>query len=299
MKFILPFLLLVAGFTACAPADEPTTSQPVTSQPATSQSERIISLGGTLTELLFDLGYGDQLVGVDVTSSYPSEVSKVPKLGHVSKLNVEGLLALRPTLVFVDADQQENAALTTLASAGIKVVHVPSQPTLDNAARAARFLAYHLDIPSVKVEKYTAKILADSLALAQTLAAETDEKPRVLFIYARGAKQLMVAGAETEASAMIELAGGENAITSFADFKPLTPEALVEAAPEVILMFASGLASLDGKAGLSNIPGISQTPAFKNDRIVAMDGHYLLGFGPRAAQAANDLAIALYPAQTK
>lgn len=297
MKFILPILFLFAGLTACTPADQ--TAEQVPEKDTEETAERIVSLSGTLTELLYDLGFEDQLVGVDVTSTYPPAVNTVPKLGHVNKLNVEALLELRPTLIFVDADRSETPALITLTAAGIKVVAVPSEPTLDNAARAAKVLGKHLQLSAEKVADYAAGIKIDSEVLAETLAGAVGDKPRVLFIYARGAKQLMVAGADTEAAAMIELAGGQNAITSFTDFKPLTPEALVEAAPEVILMFESGLKSLDGKAGLANVPGIGQTPAFKNDRIVAMDGHYLLGFGPRAARAANDLAQALYPVQTK
>ena len=100
----------------------------------------------------------------------------------------------------------------------------------------------------------------------------------------------MVGGTQTSASAIIEKAGGVNAIQSFDNFQALTPEALLEAAPDVILMFTSGLASLDGKEGLKQIPGMSQTPAFQNDRIVAMDGHYLTAFGPRAGKAAIELA---------
>ncbi|MFT5999293.1 MAG: iron complex transport system substrate-binding protein [Neolewinella sp.] len=294
MKTIFPvLLLLLAGFSACAPADKAAT------EATADDSERIVSLSGTLTEIIYDLGFGGQLVGVDVTSTYPPEVSTVAKLGHVSQLNVEVLLELRPTLILVDADQREKPALSTLADAGIKIVSVPSHPTLDNAALTANFLEKHLDIESKKLASYTTAIETDSRDLTTSLANRSGPKPSVLFIYARGARQLMVAGADTEAAAMIALAGGENAITSFSDFKPLTPEALVEAAPDVILMFESGLQSLDGKAGLANIPGIAQTPAYKNDRVVAMDGHYLLGFGPRAARAASDLANHLYPTRTK
>jgi iron complex transport system substrate-binding protein len=297
MKLLLPLLLLFVGLNACAPADQP--ANETSPAAATPTAERIISLDGTLTELLFDLGYGDQLVGVDVTSSYPPAVNEVPKLGHVSKLNVEAILQLKPSLIFVNADAKDKPALQTLADANITIVPIPSKTSLDNAAHAARLLGKQLGTPEARLADYAQQIAADSLTLTKTLAQASGEKPRVLFIYARGAKQLMVAGAETEAAAMIDLAGGVNAITSFTDFKPLTPEALVEAAPEVILMFESGLASLDGKDGLANIPGISQTPAFKNDRVIAMDGHYLLGFGPRAGQAANELAKALYPVQTK
>ncbi|SER34291.1 heme/hemin ABC transporter substrate-binding protein [Neolewinella agarilytica] len=291
MKFLPILFLLFAGLSACSPAAE---SAAADSEPGTSDTHRIVSLSGTLTELLYDLDFGDQLVGVDVTSTYPSAVNDVPKLGHVSQLNVEGLLALHPTLVFVAEEAKDKPALKTLADAGVTVVPVTMYPTLDNAARAATVLARHLSIDEQKIAEYTAGIEKDKRELEEKLAANEGERPRVLFIYARGARQLMVAGTDTEAAAIIELAGGENAIQSFSDFKPLTPEALVEAAPEFILMFTSGLASLDGKAGLANIPGISQTPAFQHDQIIAMDGHYLLGFGPRAAQAAGELAGKLH-----
>lgn len=104
----------------------------------------------------------------------------------------------------------------------------------------------------------------------------------------------MVGGTTTSANDMIEMVGGQNAITSFEDFAALTPEALLEAAPDVILMFESGLASLDGLEGLGQIPGMAEVPAYKNGRVITMDGHYLLGFGPRAAQAALELATQLH-----
>lgn len=295
MRLFISLLLACGVLAACQPADNIATT---IAQEATPTKARIVSLSGTLTELLYDLDYGDQIVGVDVTSTFPSAAASLPKLGHVRQLNVEGVLELQPTLIFIDADVADNAAIRTLGEAGIEIVPVPSTPTLDNAAKAAEVIGEHLVISDKFLADYQDKIHKDSLALAEVLSATTST-PRTLFIYARGAKQLMVAGADTEASAMIELAGGTNAITSFKDFKPLTPESLVEAAPDVILMFTSGLASLDGKAGLANIPGIDQTPAYKNDRIIAMDGHYLLGFGPRAAKAAKELARSLHNNTTK
>lgn len=296
MKFFPAYtFLLLLLLLGCGPAERSTDTTETSGQ----ATHRIISLNGTLTELLYDLGYGDQVVGVDVTSSYPPAVAEVPKLGHISQLNVEGLLALQPTLVFVDAEAEDKPALKTLADAGVTIVPVAKEARLDNAVRAAKTLADHLPVAPEAIADYAASLDAGRSSLAATLAGSGPAKPRVLFLYARGAGRLMVAGTGTEAAAMIELAGGENAIQSFADFKPLTPEALVEAAPEVILMFTSGLASLDGRAGLAGIPGIRETPAFRQDRIIAMDGHYLLGFGPRAVEAANELATKIHQPATK
>jgi iron complex transport system substrate-binding protein len=275
---------------------EASSAPAATNAPAPAQ--RIISLNGTLTEILYELGYGKQLVGVDVTSTYPDAASQLPKLGHISQLNIEGLLQLAPDLVFVAADELQQAGLDPLRKAGIEIAAIELTPTLDNALGAARQLREYLGFPEERLAELASRLERDRAelrAVRSELAAE--DAPRVLFLYARGAGRLLVAGEETDADRMIELAGGRNAVTTFADFAALTPEALVAAAPDVILMFTSGLASLDGIAGLSQIPGIAETPAYRNERVIAMDGHYLLSFGPRTAQAAADLARRLYPAE--
>jgi len=257
--------------------------------------ERIVSLNGTMTELLFQLGYGAQIVGVDITSTYPGEeLGGIPRLGHISQLNVEALLELAPELVVVSAADADKPGLTKLREAGIEVAPIELTNTLDNALNAAEALGTVLPVSEQQLSTLKQQMQGDQETLAGTLAGVGQTaKPKVLFIHARGPGRLLVAGYDTGAARMIEYAGGENAITTFADFEALTPESLVAAAPDAILMFTSGLASLDGTSGLGQIPGIKQTPAFQNNKVIAMDGHYLLSFGPRAAQAANDLARSL------
>lgn len=294
MKNILPLLLLVlsAVLPGCSSSHgEMGASKQVVD---TAADKRIISLSGLLTEVLYELGYGPQLVGVDVTSTYPASTDAIPKLGHISQLNAEAVLQLQPDVIFVEAAAAANQpVLDQLRQSGIAVLAVPTAYTLTNSVAAARVMAGALGSGSGKVVALQQKIMQDSTALQSTLAMY-DIQPRVLFIYARGAGRLSVAGLNTSAAAIIAAAGGENAISTFEGFQVLTPEALVEAAPDVILMFSSGLASLDGATGLAQIPGMRETPAYRNDHIVAMDGHYLTAFGPRAAQAARELAIAIH-----
>jgi len=282
---LLVLLGLLMSFTACQPNE--TTSE---TEAAAETEKRIISLSGFLTEVLYELDYGEQIVGRDVTTAYPAAAKDIPNLGHISQLNAEAILELQPDLIFLEESQQEQTTvLQQLENAGLEIIAVPTTFHLNNAVQAARKMANHLDIDESKLEAMAQKIEQDSLQLVEQ-RAEYSNTPNVLFIYARGAGRLMVGGQNTSAAAMIEKAGGQNAIQSFDDFRALTPEALLEAAPDVILVFETGLASLDGKEGLAQITGIPQTPAFQNDRIVAMDGHYLTAFGPRAAQAALELA---------
>jgi len=287
---LLFILSLLIGFTACQPNETTTESEAA----AETEAQRIVSLSGFLTEVLYELGYGDQIVGRDVTSAYPAAAKDIPDLGHISQLNAEAILALQPDVIFLEESQQEQTTvLQQLENAGLQIVTIPTSFHLNNAVLAAQKMADHLNVEQSQLEAMAQRIEQDSLQLVEQRAAY-DTQPKVLFIYARGAGRLMVGGTNTSAAAMIEKAGGQNAIQSFEDFRALTPEALLEAAPDVILLFETGLASLDGKEGLAQITGIPQTPAYQNDRIVAMDGHLLTAFGPRAGQAALELADSIH-----
>ncbi len=251
--------------------------------------QRIVSLSGAITETLFTLGHGDKIIGVDITSTYPSETNTLTKLGHVRQLNAEGVLGLQPDLIIMENSDNNSAAIKQLEQSGIPILYLEKPNNLDAPLQMARRIAQKLGDPKAKLSALEQKIQQEKQQL-QALLAQHTERPKVLFIYARGKGNLMVAGKNTSAEAMINAAGGQNAMIEFEDFKSLSVEGLIKAQPEVILMFESGLQSLDGADELLKIPGISQTPAGQNRRIIAMDGHYLLGFGPRSAQAALELA---------
>ena len=296
MKNILWTLLAVILLSSCSNQPEADT---ITAAAVTSEKEekvnRIISLNGTITELIYELGLESELVGVDRTSVYPTTATKLPNLGHMRQLNAEAILALKPTAILVDEENQDNAVLKQMAEAGITIKGIAVPQTLTGVLDVAEQLSTVLE-----KEFDTAKLaekVQDNETKLKAFLAEKEEKPKVLFIYARGANMTMVAGKNTFAEKMIELAGGTHIMHEFESFKPLTPEALLAQQPEVILMFDSGLASLTNEEenktaidGLLAIQGMAETPAGKNKRVIAMDGLYLSGFGPRASEAALELA---------
>jgi len=288
MKYIIKVVFFIGASLLAFSCQQGT---PNLSEKTPEQTPRLISLSGFLTEVLVELGHGNQLIGRDVTSTYPKTLVKnIPNLGHVTQLNAEAILALQPTIIFVEKKQmKQSEVFEQIKNAGIKMVVVPTSTHLNNSVNAANVIEKHLPSDESKIQSLAQNIESDSLALIALLSKFSDQ-PKVLFIYARGAGSLMVGGRNTAAAAIIKKAGGKNAVESFENFRALTAEALVEAAPDVILMFESGLASLDGKKGLEQITGIPQTPAFKNNRIIAMDGHYLTAFGIRAGKAALELA---------
>jgi len=245
---------------------------------------RLVSLSGTISEIVCALGKQSQLVGVDVTSTYPAALEKLPKVGHSRNISAEGVLALTPTLVVGTTESLKPEVAEQLKAAGVKVQLFKQEYSVAGTAKLVNEVAAAFGA-SAQAPAVIKQLNADLAKVKKPATA-----PKVLFIYARGSGTMMVAGTGTQAAKIIELAGGKNAVTDFADFKPLTAEALVTANPDVLLLFDSGLASLGGKAGLLQVPGIAQTTAGKTGRVIEMDGQLLTGFGPRLGQATAELA---------
>lgn len=261
-------LALLIGWTAARAAPAP----------------RIVSLSGTISEIVCALGRQGQLVGVDVTSTYPEALTRLPKVGHTRNISAEGVLALSPTLVVGTTESLKPEVAAQLKAAGVPVQLFKQEYSVAGTKNLVQAVAAAFGA-TAQVPAVLKKLDTDLAAVRKPTAA-----PKVLFIYARGAGTLMVAGQGTSAEKIIQLAGGQNAAQGFADFKPLTAEALVAANPDVLLLFDSGLASLGGKAGLLQIPGVAQTTAGRTGRVIEMDGQLLTGFGPRLGQATAELS---------
>jgi iron complex transport system substrate-binding protein len=261
--------------------------------PVHAASERIVSVGGSTTEIVFALGAGDRLAGADTTSIYPAAADALPDVGYVRQLSAEGLLSLSPDLVLAGAEAGPGTALAQVQAAGVRVVKLKEgyTPADVEAHVEAVGAALHREAEAAALNQAFRqdidRILAD--------VAKLDGKPRVLFLLQAGRGGLLVAGHETAAHAMIELAGGTNAVTGFSGYKPFSPEAAAEAAPDVLLVTDQTIEMIGGADRLLADPALAATPAGKAKRIVSMDALYLAGFGPRLAHAVRDLAAALHP----
>lgn len=249
---------------------------------------RVISLNGSITETLFMLGWGDRLIGVDVTSTYPVVVTKLPVLGHVRSIQMESVLALKPTHIFLVKNEVKPEFISQWKNAGIAVIEITKEYSIEGSKNSISEIAKALN------QEEEAKELIADIELQYQALKDTMTDERVLFIYARGGGNLMVSGMNTPVANMIHLAGAKNAITEFEDYKPLSIEYLVKSNPKAIVMFDTGLAAVGGVDGLGKIPGIAETDAYKKKRIISMDGQLLSGFGPRVVQGVSELRMKLF-----
>lgn len=246
-------------------------------------AERIISLGGDVTEIVYALDAQRQLVAKDSTSTWPAAAQSLPDVGYLRQLNAEGILSLRPTLVLASAQAQPSLVLQKVQESRVKVVNIPGG--YDMAA----------------IDKKIA-VVADALgkqAQGDALRHAVDEQiarlpsqplnKRVLFILSHGGMNTLVAGKQTAADGAIQAAGLQNAMQDFDHYRSMSQEGVIASLPDLVVISADGLKGMGGEAGLWKLPGLAQTPAGRHKQVLVIDDMALLGFGPRTPQAVSQL----------
>jgi iron complex transport system substrate-binding protein len=259
---------------------------------------RIVSLNGDLTETIYALGLGGNLVGVDTSATFPAAAARVTSIGYQRQLSAEGILALRPTVVIGSTLAGPAPVIAQLKAAGVPTVIIPEDDRLTAPMSKIRSVARILGVPQrgrALADRTQRQIRAQSLTAAR--AARGVARPRVAFLYLRGSRVQMIGGTGTRSNIIIRLARGidAGAETGVSGYRQLTPESLIASRPEVLVVPAAGLESVGGIDGLLRIPGVAQTPAGRDRRVVAFDDQLLLGLGPRTGSAIRKLAAGLYP----
>lgn len=269
-------------------------ARPLRAAPA----RRIVSVGGAITETLYLLGAQDEIVGVDTTSLYPDVARTLPSVGYARTLSAEGVLSLAPTLLLATEEAGPPAVLRQLEAARIELQVLDAAHSIEGVfARTTRLaeLCGRADAGRTLL----ARLQAEWAGARERVAALQPAEPlRVMFLMGQSVNQLRVAGQRTGADALIGYAGARNAFTGFDGYKPLTPEAAVAAAPDVVIATDAGIAAIGGPAQLLRAPGLAQTPAGRAQRVVGIDILLALGYGPRLPLAVRTLAEALYKPRT-
>jgi iron complex transport system substrate-binding protein len=268
-------------------------------QAAAAGGQRLVCIGGALTEAVYALGAQAQLVGVDTTSLFPASARELPSVGYARALSAEGVLSLRPGLVLAGAEAGPPAVLRQLQAAGLRLEVMQWPYSLAGVEGMVQGVGTLLGRPAalgsllstLREQAQAAQKAVQSVR--EEAAREGRPAPRLLFVLSHSMAQLRVAGHDTAADAMLRLAGGRNAFGEVQGYKPLTPEAVIAAAPDVIVATDQGLQAAGGVAGFLRAPGLAATPAGRAGRVVALDALWLLGFGPRTASAVQALAQAV------
>jgi iron complex transport system substrate-binding protein len=265
--------------------------------PARAQgSSRILSVGGAVTEVLYELGVADRIIAVDSTSQFPPVALKTHKnVGYFRALSTEGVLSVAPDLIVASDKAGPPEVVRALKSSGIEYFEVNDDPTPE--ALAARVKAIAGKVGKAAAGEDLVKQIEKGFADLAEARARLPRTPSALFVLSVQGGRAIIGGTDTTADVMLKLAGATNAASSLKGFKPISEESIVAMDPEAIVLMGRSSGPGIGSDVLK-LPGVAATRAGRDRRVVEMDGLYLMGFGPRAPAAATDLMRALQaPAQ--
>ncbi|MFD8953751.1 heme/hemin ABC transporter substrate-binding protein [Streptomyces xanthophaeus] len=259
-------------------------------------ADRVVPLTGSLNEIVHTLGLGRQVVARDITATF-EQAAQLPVVTRGHDVSAESVLSLRPTLVLAETTTGPAEAIQQIRDAGIPVLVVSPAKTLEDVPKRIAAVAASLGVKEAgeQLNRRTADRIA---AARKDIPAATGKKPRVAFLYLRGtASVYLLGGSDSGAASLLEAAGAVDTGKDSGlgkDFTPITSEALAAAAPDAILVMSKGLESVGGVDGLVKIPGVAQTPAGMDRRVVSVDDGVLLNYGPRTDQVLTSLITQLY-----
>jgi len=291
MRFVLSFRAALAPMLGVLLA---VAMQPAKAEEGTtvfSDTSRIASIGGSITEIVYALGEEGRLVARDSTSTYPEAAAKLPDVGYMRALSPEGVLSVNPTGILALHGSGPKEAVDVLKKSSVPFIEVPDHYNHQGILEKIRVVGKALGVDA-KAEKLAAETDA-KLTAAEKQAAAIKERKRVLFVLSTQGGKILAAGSDTAADGIIRLAGAVNAVEGFSGYKGMTDEAIVSARPDVILTMKGGGPPISEEELFAN-PAVASTPAGTNRKMISMWGGYLLGFGPRTAEAIHDLAVSLY-----
>src|SRR5690606_35615266 len=254
-----------------------------------------VDLYGTLAEIVFSVGLGDHVVGRDTSTGFP-EAEHLPVVTPgAHDLNAEAILALEPTVVLTDATIGPTDVQLQLRDAGIPVIFFDDTRSLDTIPTHIRAVAGALGVPDAGEElvERTFTEIREALDIAPVGA----EAPSIAFLYLRGGMVQLLGGPGSGADSLIRAIGARDVGTEAGLERPFTQisaETMIDMQPDVVLLMSAGLESVGGPEGLLQVPGLAQTEAVQEGRVVDMDDTVLLSFGPRTGEVVEAMARAVY-----
>ena len=252
-------------------------------------NHRLVTLGGSVTEIVYALGAGDLIVATDQSSLYPKRAQKLPSVGYYRSVPAEGVAAMQPSLVLASDHAGPPLAIKQLKALGIQVESLSDEPTMASLQSRIRQIAQALQQEQAGEDL----IVEVNQRVAAALKLPVRSQSTILIVM-RGGK-LLGAGGDTAANVVIEQSGLQNVFIALKSYQPITPEAVSVAAPEVIIVTQSTVSALGGLEKLKAQPALMHTPAVKNNQVIVLDDLLAQGFGPRVGLAIQTIREALGP----
>lgn len=231
--------------------------------------ERIVSLGNDITEIIFALNFGGNIIA---QSTLDSVAQIPPSIEDIKHIDPQRIISMHPTLVLASDQIRPSSALLHIQSQGIHVIKIARGMTLEAIPKKIRTIAKQIN--QVHLGEQLIKTFQDDLSKIQTSPINKN----ILFIINKGGALPLIAGKNTTADKLITAIGAKNAMANLTLYQPLSPESVIEGQPDLIVVCHGSAKTLGGAKGILRLPGISMTPAGRNKALVIVDDVGMLNF---------------------
>lgn len=260
--------------------------------PTTAASLRIVSLSPAMTELLYELGLGESLVGVSESCNYPEAAKTLPRVGGLGTTNMEALLSLHPTLV-ATTDFETDDTMRALQSSGVQVIegHIATVPQMFDAFARVGQATGRSHQAQALIDKMRTQLQSTARRFEQL---PPERRPRVYLEIWHD--PVTTAGRSSFLDDVVQHAGGVNVANGIAQAYPtISPEQVVAWNPQVIILCA-GSTRGQGQQLMESRLGWEKVEAVQRHRVVDdLDLDTLIRPGPRLADGIAQLTQQLYP----
>lgn len=250
-----------------------------------AHKERIVCISKQYSEIIFALKAQQDIVAVDISSTYPAEIKKLPTVGYHRALSSEAILSLKPTLILQDNNIGPEHVVKQLNDLKIPMKEFGKyQGSIQGTDSLIREMGsyFHREKQADSICKKLDSDMTDALQNAK----QFKDSVKVLIIHFGQASNIyMVMTKKSTAAKIIEWAGGKMAVDAEKGMKQLSPEIVAASDPDVILLTDFGYDRLGGSSEkIKELPGVSSTRAFKNNRIYRVEEHDIVYLGPRTGE---------------
>ncbi len=257
---------------------------------------RIVCVSKHLTEMMFALGKGHNIVACDLTSTFPDSARQLPTVGYHRALNPEGIISMKPDLVIHSNDIGPASVIPQLEKVGLNIKIFGAANSLDSAKLVLMELGKYFGAET-KADSLIHKMDNDML-LVKEMRKGIQDTPTVMIIHYGQANNnfFVMSGRNGAGDRMIKSAGGKTAVYDAKGARQISAEAIAAANPDIIIATNFGFDKMGGTIeGFKTVPGVALTKAAKTNRIYRFEEHDLVYFGPRTGENVMKLLTLIHP----
>ncbi len=257
---------------------------------------RIVCVSKHLTEMMFALGKGHDIVACDLTSTFPDSAKLLPTVGYHRALNPEGIVSMKPDLVIHSNDIGPANVIPQLEKLGLNMKTFGAANSFDSAKLVLLELGKYFGAEA-KADSLINKMDSDML-LVKEMRKNLKDTPTVMIIHYGQANNnfFVMSGRNGAGDRMIKSAVGKPALYDGKGARQLSAEAIAAANPDIIIATNFGFDKMGGTIeGFKTVPGVALTKAAKNNRIYRFEEHDLVYFGPRTGENVMKLLTLIHP----